>query len=72
MTVMDSLPIKTSLIEALDELRDTIMTKFKPIETLKLANVKQYDITKKPTVNEGVEIAKEVIKRIDKLKNLKK
>ena len=72
MTVMDSLPIKTSLIEALDELRDTIMTKFKPIETLKLANVKQYDITKKPTVNEGVEIAKEVIKRIYKLKKLKK
>ena len=72
MTVMDSLPIKTSLIEALDELRDTIMTKFKPVETLKLANVKQYDITKKPNVNEGVEIAKEVIKRIDKLKKLKK
>ena len=72
MTIMDSLPIKTSLIEALDELRDTIMTKFKPVETLKLANVKQYDITKKPTVNEGVEIAKEVIKRIDKLKKIKK
>jgi hypothetical protein len=72
MTIMDSLPIKTSLIEALDELRDTIMTKFKPVETLKLANVKQYDITKKPNVNEGVEIAKEVIKRIDKLKKLKK
>jgi len=72
MTIMDSLPIKTSLIEALDELRDTIMTKFKPVETLKLANVKQYDITKKPTVNEGVDIAKEVIKRIDKLKKLKK
>jgi len=72
MTVMDSLPIKTSLIEALDELRDTIMTKFKPVETLKLANVKQYDITKKPNVNEGIEIAKEVIKRIDKLKKLKK
>jgi len=72
MTIMDSLPIKTSLIEALDELRDTIMTKYKPVETLKLANVKQYDITKKPTVNEGVEIAKEVIKRIDKLKKLKK
>lgn len=72
MTVMDSLPIKTSLIEALDELRDTIMTKFKPVETLKLANVKQYDITKKPNVNEGVEIAKEVIKRIDKLKKLNK
>jgi len=72
MTVMDSLPIKTSLIEALDELRDTIMTKFKPVETLKLANVKQYDITKKPNVNEGIEIAKEVIKRIDKLKKIKK
>jgi len=72
MTIMDSLPIKTSLIEALDELRDTIMTKFKPVETLKLANVKQYDITKKPNVNEGIEIAKEVIKRIDKLKKIKK
>lgn len=45
-TVMDSLPIKSGLIEALDELKDRIMA-IKPIETLKLANVKKYDITKK-------------------------
>jgi hypothetical protein len=68
MTVMDSLPIKTSLIEALDELRDKIMTEYKPVEMLKKANVKQYDITKKPTVNESIEIAKQVIKNIKKLK----
>jgi hypothetical protein len=53
-TIMDNLSIKTALIEALDELRDTIM-KMKPIEALKLANIKQYDITKRP-VNEDVEI----------------
>jgi hypothetical protein len=68
MTVMDSLPIKTSLIEALDELRDKIMTEYKPVEMLKKANVKQYDITKKSDVNEGVEIAKQVIKNIKRLK----
>lgn len=45
-TVMDSLPIKSGLIEALDELKGKIM-ELKPIETLKLANVKKYDITKK-------------------------
>lgn len=45
-TVMDSLPIKTGLIEALDELKGRIM-ELKPIKTLKLANVKKYDITKK-------------------------
>jgi hypothetical protein len=72
MTVMDSLPIKTALIEALDELKDMIMTQFKPVEMLKKANVKQYDITNKPNVNEGVEIAKQVIKRINNIKKLKK
>jgi hypothetical protein len=72
MTVMDSLPIKTSLIEALDELRDKIMTEYKPVEMLKKDNVKQYDITKKTTVNEGIEIAKQVIKRINNIKKLKK
>jgi hypothetical protein len=72
MTVMDSLPIKTSLIEALDELRDKIMTEYKPVEMLKKANVKQYDITKKNDVNEGVEVAKQVIKKIDNIKKLKK
>jgi hypothetical protein len=71
-TVIDSLPIKTSLIEALDELRDKIMTEYKPVEMLKKANVKQYDITKKPTVNEGVEIAKKVISKINNIKKLKK
>jgi hypothetical protein len=45
-TVMDSLPIKSGLIEALDELKGKIM-ELKPIETLKLANVKKFDITKK-------------------------
>ena len=71
-TVMDSLPIKTALIEALDELRDKIMTQYKPVEMLKKANVKQYDITKKEKVNEGVEIAKNVIKKINDIKKLKK
>jgi O-phosphoseryl-tRNA(Cys) synthetase len=72
MTVMDSLPIKTALIEAMDELKGMIMTQFKPVEMLKKANVKQYDITNKPNVNEGVEIAKQVIKRINNIKKLKK
>jgi len=45
-TIMDSLTIKSGLIEALDELKGRIM-ELKPIETLKLANVKKYDITKK-------------------------
>jgi hypothetical protein len=68
MTVMDSLPIKTSLIEALDELKDMIMTQFKPVEMLKKANVKQYDITNKPNMNESVKIAKQIVKNIKKLK----
>ena len=72
ITVMDSLPIKTALIEALDELRDKIMTEYKPVEMLKKANVKQYDITKKSDVNEGVEIAKQVISKINSIKKLKK
>lgn len=72
MTVMDSLPIKTALIEALDELKDMVMTQFKPVEMLKKANVKQYDITNKPNVNEGVEIAKQVISKINSIKKLKK
>ena len=68
MTVMDSLPIKTAFIEALDELKDMIMTQFKPVEMLKKANVKQYDITNKPTVNESVKIAKQIVKNIKRLK----
>ena len=72
MTVMDSLPIKTALIEAMDELKDMIMIQFKPVEMLKKANVKQYDITNKPNVNESVKIAKQVIKRINNIKKLKK
>lgn len=72
MTVMDSLPIKTALIEALDELKDMIMTQFKPVEMLKKANVKQYDITRKDNVNESVKIAKQIVKKINKIKKLKK
>ncbi len=45
-TIMDSFSIKSGLIEALDELKGKIM-ELRPIETLKLANVKKYDITKK-------------------------
>lgn len=60
-TILDNLSIKTALIEALDELRDTIM-KMKPIEALKLANIKQYDITKRP-VNEDVEILYKRLKK---------
>ena len=71
-TVMDSLPIKTALIEALDELRSKIMNEYKPVEMLKKANIKQYDITNRPQVNEGVEIAKQVIEKINSLKKLKK
>lgn len=69
MTVMNNLPIKTALIEALDELRDMIMTKYKPIEMLQKANVRQYDITKKPITNESVEITNIIL---DKIKRLKK
>jgi hypothetical protein len=72
MTVMDSLPIKTALIEALDELKDMIMTKFKPVEMLKKANVKQYDITKKNDVNESVNVAKQVINKINNIIKRKK
>jgi hypothetical protein len=71
-TVMDSLPIKTGLIEALDELRDMIMTKFKPVEMLNKATVKQYDITKRTNANEAVNIAEQVIKKINNIKKLKK
>ena len=71
-TVMDSLPIKTALIEALDELRNTIMTEYKPVQMLTKANVKQYDITAKKNVNEGVNVAKEVIKKINNIKKPKK
>jgi len=71
-TIMDSLPIKTGLIEALDELRDLIMKKFKPIEMLDKASVKQYDITKKNNTNEAINIAEQVIKKINNIKKLKK
>lgn len=65
-TVLDSIEIKSALIEGLQELSDKIMG-MKPIETLKLANVKQFDITKKPTVNEGVmSIVQKVINKIKK------
>jgi hypothetical protein len=65
-TVLDSIEIKSALIEGLEELVSEIM-KMKPIETLKLANVKQFDITKKSTVNEEVtSIVSKVINKIKK------
>jgi len=70
-TVLDSIEVKSALIEGLEELSKEIM-KLKPIETLSLAAVKQFDITKKKEVNEGVEIAKQVIKKINNIKKLKK
>jgi hypothetical protein len=48
------------------------MTEYKPVEMLKKANVKQYDITNKPNITEGLEIAKQVIKKINNIKKLKK
>lgn len=72
MTVMNSLPIKTALIEALDELRDIIMNDYKPIQMLNLANVRQYDITKKTNTNEAIDIAEQVINKINNIKKLKK
>jgi hypothetical protein len=44
----------------------------KPIETLKLANVKQFDITKKPIVNESERVALTVMEKIKKSLKLKK
>jgi hypothetical protein len=46
-TVLDKFEIKQALIEALTDLGDKIMTEIKPIQALKLANVQNYDITKK-------------------------
>lgn len=65
-TIMDDLSIKTGLIELLDELKTKIMTEFKPVEALKLANIKQYDITKK--LNEDVvdSLVNSIIKEIKK------
>ena len=48
------------------------MNEYKPVEMLKKANIKQYDITNKPQMNEGTEIAKQVIEKINSLKKLKK
>jgi hypothetical protein len=49
-----------------------IMTKFKPVEMLDKANIRQYDITKKTNVNEAINIAEQVIKKINNIKKLKK
>lgn len=68
-TVLDSIEIKSALLEALTELSNKIML-MKPIETLKLANVKQFDITKRAKqtdVNEEVtSIVSEVLNKIKK------
>jgi hypothetical protein len=49
-TVLDKFEIKQPLIEALSELGEKIMTDIKPVQALKLANVLNYDITKKKEV----------------------
>lgn len=68
-TVMDNLSIKTALIEALDELKNKIMTEYKPVEMLKKATVKQSDITKKPIQNDVNEEVTSIVKKvIDKIK----
>ena len=68
-TVLDSIEIKSALLEGLTQLSNKIML-MKPIETLKLANVKQFDITKKAkqtNVNEQVtSIVNNVLKKIKK------
>jgi hypothetical protein len=48
------------------------MTEYKPVEMLKKANVKRYDITNRPELNESLEIAKKVINKINNIKKLKK
>lgn len=68
MTVMNSLPIKTALIEALDELRDIIMNKYKPVQMLDKANIRQYDITKRANIDESIEITNVIMDKIKKLK----
>ena len=70
-TVLDSIEIKSSLIEGLEQLSNEIM-KWKPIETLNLAAVKQFDITKKKEVNESVNVAKQVISKINNMIKRKK
>jgi hypothetical protein len=62
-TILDNLSIKTALIEALSEMQDYISS-LKPIDTLKTANVKRTDITKKPVVNESEQLKDRLVKRI--------
>lgn len=62
-TILDNLPIKTALVEALSEMKDYVLS-LKPIETLKLANIKRNDITNKPVVNESEILKERLIKRI--------
>lgn len=45
-TVLDNFEIQNGLIEVLGELKEKIMTEFKPINALKLANIKNFDITR--------------------------
>jgi hypothetical protein len=62
-TILDNLAIKTALIEALSELQEYILS-LKPIDTLKSANVKRTDITKKPVINESEQLKERLVKRI--------
>jgi hypothetical protein len=64
-TILDNLPIKTALVEALSEMQEYVLS-LKPIEALKNANFKRPDITNKPIVNESEKerLQERLIKRI--------
>jgi hypothetical protein len=64
-TILDNLPIKTALVEALSEMQEYVLS-LKPIEALKNANYKRPDITTKPVVNESEKerLQERLIKRI--------
>lgn len=47
---INNFQIKTALIEALTELKDTLFNEYKPIDTLKLAQFKQSDVIKNGTI----------------------
>lgn len=46
-TVLDNFEIHNGLIECLNDMKERILAEFKPIQALKLANIKNFDITKK-------------------------
>lgn len=48
-TVLDYAPIREGLFELLVELKNKFFSEMKPIETLKLANIRAFDVTKEVT-----------------------